>query len=1174
MLQKLLSTPHLKLIAAICLLLLGLIVFATPFKIPGGFPFAAKAIPSSELPKNQALLPVTFIDKTLEKGLNFIQQQGDEVLAGIDESLGSGACAADFNQDGWVDLFLVNGSGHTRYYGRPYWWQKPQGNALYLNQGGVKFIDATAASGLEKMIWGMGCLAADFDNDGDSDLLVTGKEARLLYKNNGDGTFTDVSADSGMMGQSWSTSAAAVDFNQDGLLDIYLGNFIDFKKGKKTFEANSQFATTKNRTFDASLYEAQANQLYLNTGSFKFKEMALAAGVADADGRTLDVSWQDINNDGLPDILVSNDKGTGSNTAFLNIDGQHFEPVSEALGLRSALGNRGIASGDLNNDGEIDFIFGSSMGETTIALIKAKTATGKFQYKDLARDFGIGANQFLNLSSWSPIIQDFNNDGFNDVFIAGGLVEPDADASKVSQGQHKQLLLSNAQHFFTDVSDVSGIALQDNQSARGVAAADFDNDGDIDLYVVHNNDLGQFLQNDAPPQHWLGLKLIGQQSNQDAIGAQIELTYAGGRQTKTVVSGEGFLSDSDKRVVFGLAANNQIDHVNIHWPSGKQQTLTGLSVDQYWQIKENNPAAQALPIIAAAPVTQELKLKQGVKVPEVRVSYIQLLSQSDFTDQTWQELKIANLDADAQVRLAVVNAVSKVNTVPGLNILIQALEDPQASNVVAAISGLRIYEDETSVRWLLRKFSHPDASVRIALADCFAYFFQEEEAVVHRKYLAVPYLIRLLDDPEPQVRVAASRALANAERFRGVHTLLSHLQDAEPTARAEIVRTLGLIRQGQALPKLTALLQDPAQPDSVLANVFIALKRLGDTESLHTLDAYVMAQAPFSAIPLEKRLGVFAALMSQDQEVLVFDPLQVNTMAEVAFKAFSNRSEPTAFTLHWLTILRHSNTKAISDWLENQSRSSDANIRLLAFQTLLTQKNLDRDVLLRRAWADHEVPIQIWALNGLLQNKALFVNDDYRKILAAPALRDVALKCWLDQGISGDVDALKAVLLADKSTNKVKSAHTVVEQSEPETDKLSTIEASSIGQVCFNKNTDVQAFCPLILFDKNDANSRQIAVKLLRDESYPLALREAVLKAYNGKFDPEAINVLYSLVQNKNEPLRRVMLQKLFALDSDALVGFAEKFAKNDAEDAWLRFEAIVFLIHKGHLEDQEILYR
>ncbi|UOA10635.1 FG-GAP-like repeat-containing protein [Methylobacter sp. S3L5C] len=1173
--------------------IIGLIIYRTPVLIPVGFPYAAKTIDSDQLIKKKQPLNVIFVDRTLEKGLNFSHQQGDEQLAGIDDSLGSGACAADFNNDGWIDLFLVNGSGHTRYYGQQYWWQSFQGNALFLNESGQGFREATSASGLHKKIWGMGCLTGDFDNDGDADLLVTGKESRLLYKNKGDGTFTDITMESGLTSQFWSTSAAAADFNGDGLLDIYIGNFVDFKKGQKTFEANSQFTGDKKNTFDSSLYAAQPNQLYLNLGGLKFKEIAAQAGVINSDGRTLDVSCQDINGDALPDLLVTNDRGTGSNMAYLNSDGKHFEPGGQALGLRSALGNRGISSGDLDNDGYIDFVLASTPGESTVALIQESAVVGKntslAHYKDHAREMGLGGNQFLNLSAWTSIVQDFNNDGFNDVFIAAGQLEPDPDAAKVSQGQPKQLLLNTGSGYFTDVTASAGIALQDMQSARGSVSADFDNDGDVDLYIAHNNDLGQYLVNESPKKHWLGLKLTGTKSNRDGVGAVVQLTTANGKQIRSVVSGEGFLSDGDKRIIFGLGDEDKIDQLIINWPSGRKQTVKSISVDRYWLIEENNNKIDELPVTSAVNAPrQHLRLKLGVEQAEIRARYIRMLGQAEHPEQIFPELIIAAKDNNALIRREVIAVVSRTNTFQGLSILIQGLEDKDTVNVVAAIQGLQHYEDETAIRWLLRLFSHKDPAVKIALADCFGFFFQEEEAVVNRKYLAVPYLVRLLDDTEPKVRISAARALANAERFRGVHSLLDHLNDTDVSIRAEAVRTLGLIRQTKALPQLRQLVSDDIQSAQVIADSFIALKRLGDETVLKTLESFLMGHDIFDTIPVEKRLDVFAHLLDQADDVGLFDAEQLNGLAHRAFDQFSPNTESTAkstnLTGRWIAIRQHMTDQASIDWLSRQTQSSQESIRASAFQAVLSLKPADRNSILHKALQDEDLSINQWAIEALLHEKNRLSKEDYRKILVNPQFRSIALRSWSKVGfpteLSTLISALNSVFLSQTDTENKHLEHDIHNKSnqglvvrkipgKPLNQQLTDLE-----QLCFSANIELQDFCPMILFSKNTPEHHRVALKLLNNPVYSITIRQAVLKQYGIDFDQDAINTLFTLVQTKKDPLRNSAILKLLSFNENSLLEFANKIAGNVAEDNDVRFQAVEFMTRQGHPEAQEILYR
>lgn len=1183
MLPSVIANKFKALFIAVFISIIGLIVYKTPTLIPVGFPYAAKTLSSDRLIQKKTPANVTFVDRTLGKGLIFIHQQGDDQLTGVDESLGSGACAADFNNDGWVDLYLVNGSGHTRYYGKPYWWQSPQGNALFLNTRGQGFKDATSASGLDKKIWGMGCLAGDFDNDGTIDLLVTGKDAKILYKNNGNETFTDVSRESGITDEFWSTSAAAADFNGDGLLDIYIGNFIDFKKGKKTFEANSQFVDEKKNTFDAGLYEAQPNKLYLNRGGLKFKDVTAQAGVIDSDGKTLDASWQDINRDGRPDLLITNDRGTGSNTAYLNTDGEHFEPGGQALGLRSALGNRGIASGDLDNDGDIDLVIASTTGENTVALINEQTVDGKdnasSEYQDKAREIGIGANQFLNLSAWSTSVQDFNNDGFNDVFVASGQLEPDPDTAKVTQGQPKQLLLNTGYGYFSDATASTGIALQDMQSARGSVSADFDNDGDVDLYVANNNDLGQYLANESPKKHWLGLKLIGTKSNRDGIGAVVRLITANGMQTRSIVSGEGFLSDSDKRIIFGLGDETHIDRIIIDWPSGYKQIIRTVQADRYWRVEENRDDIQALPIAPALSLPERLRLKLGADQVDIRARYVRMLGQSVRDDNIESELVIASKDNALLVRREVIKAASRLNSAQGLSLLIHGLEDTDSANVIAAIEGLRQYEDETSIRWLLRLFSHKQPAVKIALADCFAFFFQEEEAVVYRKYLAVPYLIRLLDDSEPEVRSAAARALANAERFRGMHSLLDHLNEPNSSVRAEIVRSLGLIRQGQALPALKHLLSDKTQSAQVITNTFIALKRLGDETVSKTVESFVMARAGFEDILLEKRLDVLADLLSYGDEAALFDPEQLKRLAYAAFDKFPPDSEPTAKAIDimrlWISIQQCLADNARIDWLLRQTHASQARIRAPAFQAVFSQNQSERIVLLRRAWSDQELSINLWALEELLREKIALSADDYRRIVSRPEFRSTALRIWLEQGFAADstmlVKALHLFFLSGSEAEDKSLKHRTAGKSQQ---GVAANNSTDLEQICLSTDAALYTFCPLILYSDNTPEHRSMVLKLLHNSAYSPATRRAVLDHYSAGFDQDAINVVYAIAQAKKDPLRNAAIYKLFSFDSDSLIEFADQIANNVSEDSEIRFQALEFLLQRGHQEAQVILYR
>ncbi|WP_445370987.1 FG-GAP-like repeat-containing protein [Methylomonas sp. HW2-6] len=1124
---------------SILLVLSAVTLSNTPVGVPPGF--LNSDSPKTTDDENHAVdidRPV-FSDRTLDADLFFSHQQGDEQLAGIDESLGAGACAADFNGDGLVDLFLVNGSGQTRYYGKAYWWQQNQGNALFLNTGDGRFRNATADAGLEQTLWGMGCLAADFDNDGNSDLLVTAKQGNFLYRNTGGGKFAEVTAVSGLTDNGWSTSAAAADFNRDGLLDIYVGRFIEFEKGKKTYEANSQFVAEKKGTFDASLYPALPNRLYVNQGGFKFKEVAAEFGVQGADGRTLDVSWHDLDGDGWPDLLVSNDKGTGSNSAYLNRNGKRFESAGQTLGLRSALGSRGIGAGDLNGDGRAELLLASPSGENTLALFWQADRDGSLGFLDRSRELGIGSDAFLNVSGWSPLVRDFNNDGFEDVVLAAGHLEPDPDTARLSQGQPKQFWLNDTRGQF--VSANSGSAFFDQTSARGAVAADFDNDGDIDLYFTQNNELGQYLRNDSQARHWLGLKLQGQRSNRDGLGAIVHAYTATGRQTKTLVSGEGFLSDSDKRLLFGLGPNPSVEKVVVEWPDGGRQVVYPKQVDRYWLVDQDQSELQPLDAKLARDAKALLPMALGGGQPALRARCLRMtkdiLSDEDF----FRELREALADSEPEVRKAAIQLATEAANPRGLAVLVRGLDDSEPENAVAAIAGLRAMEDEASVRWLLGAFNRDSVEVKVALADTFGYFFREEEAVVYRKYLAVPYLIRLLDDISPQVRGAAARALADAERFRGVHALLDRLDDSDVSARGELVRAVGLIRQTEALPKLNALLADDKQPAYVIARLFVAAKRLGDVDAPAKLTNFLDGSGAFRDRPLAQRLAVLNELLVLGDDAAVFDGGPLRQKALDLFSRF--KPADIGQRLAWISIWQHYDDPHVRSWLWEQLKAKEPEVRASAYRALSVKAEGATNELSRQAWRDVDPAIREWALGEMLARNADFREEELRTLIEDPVLRGQALRSWSAHGISSP-NRLLAVL----------SAQNTGSQSTP-----------SLTAVCFTADAAFKEFCPVLIYaGETSPDKREAARRMLLDTTLDLTLREAVLKRYTTEFDPDALNQLYAAAQNKKDPLRPALLEKLFSFNDDSLVEFARKIAGSANEQDDLRLSGVEFLLKRN----------
>ncbi|MEY4718507.1 MAG: hypothetical protein RL563_1125, partial [Pseudomonadota bacterium] len=913
-------------------------------------------------------------------------------------------------------------------------------------------------------------------------------------------------------------------------------------KGSKTFEANSQFNNLKQTTFEANLYPAQANHFYLNRGNLKFEEVSEAYGVSDESGRTLDVSWQDVNHDGRPDLMLANASGSGSSMVYLNLDGQAFKPADHGLVWHSVSGLQGIASGDLDRDGRVDVIIGSPMTEKPLVL----KVSDSYGVKDIAGDLGLAVDETQYQSLWSPVIQDFDNDGDQDVFWASGLLEPDEDSPKLSLGQSKHLFVNVGKNQFVDVSSTSGGALKDTQSARGIAAADFDNDGDIDLYVSHNNDPGQYLQNETQKQHWLGLKLMGKPSNLDAIGAEVSVKTQQGLQVKVIQSGEGFLSDSDKRLLFGLGRQTEVHGIDIHWPNGRQQHLSSLAIDRYWLIEEGaDPIA-----LEQSENKASWALRLGVDDPKVRAAYIRSMAGDVANALVGQDFRLAVNDADADVRLAAIEMATRFHSPVGLGILVHALDDSVTENVMSALDGLRDYEDETSVRWMLRQFLHADARVRIAVADIFAYFYREEEAFIHRKYLAIPYLIRLLEDANGQVRIAAARALGAAERFRGVHALQAHLNDTDPSVRAEVIHALGLIRQWPVMSQLQALLHDPSQTPEVLAQVLIALKRLGDEEVMQRLEACLLAGDGFETLTLQKRVAVLRQLLVLTQDSSVFDVERLRQNAHRLLKE-SHADTSSEMAEIWSDIWMRLPDAIGQQWLKTQMHSLQPIIRGYVYRALLES---DVQKIAKQAWSDPDLKIKQWALTILLQKNIQLRVEDYRTILQEPSLRATALQILTSNHISTSKNLWMAALLP-----------------------ISVQKAglgSALESLCWIRDEKLQTFCPLLVMADPTPLHRQVAARIVFDANLPLSLREAILQHYDSAFDPQASNVLYGLVLNREDPIWYAAVQHLFALGDAAVSGFAHQLAHDVTESAWLRYQAIAFLMRQGHTQARELFYQ
>ena len=1134
-------------IAAV-LLFSGYIVYTAFFA-------SAKKSDSTETPFSGPPSEATpdFVDRTADFGLTVAHRQGDERLTGLDETLGSGVCALDYDNDGWIDLFIVNGSGDTRYYGLRHWWQSTGGHRLLKNQGGRHFVDVTGKAGIRTITHGMGCVAADFDNDGDTDLFITNIGSNQLLRNNGDGTFTDVTQGSGLEGDGWHTAAAVADVDGDGKLDLYVGGFIAFEKGSHTFEPGNQYKQDTSPFFNSALYPALPNRLFRNLGGMRFKDVTEAAGVANADGRTLAALWADVNDDGKPDLIVANATGTGSTTGFLNRGDWHFESMGIQARIESGLPFRGIALGDLNNDGKAEFVLtGASGNQTALLFRNAATLGADPSFVDEARQWQLTKEPYAAYSPWSPLLADFNNDGWTDLFIANGQIMPDPDSPLVTVGQPKQLWLNGGASRLHEYKPPPLSPLLDRQSARGMVVADFNNDGKLDVYVAHNNDLGQLLINQLrAPGHWLGVRLVDTNGNSDSVGARVSMTTEQGTQVRWVTKGMGFLSDSDPRLHFGLGSATRAK-LEVQWADGFKTVYRDVPADRYLFIARGGELKPG----PAAPKPESVKQPTSLAelTPDIRAEYFRALTAAGDSVRVVAVLREALHDPSDAVRAAVVTALGEQRSAEGLRLLLRFIEDKSDSVVSRAVDAVCAYEEESTTRFLLRMFAHRSAVVRQHTAACFmGYYqgFQAQQAVIHRKYLAVPYLAVLLADSDTKVRIAAARALGASEKFRGVSPLIDLLKNADANLQGEAVRALGLIRDKYALPALLKLLTQPKVAPATYAQLFIALKRL-DYDGLDTtLQDFASGRGKLASLGLETRLNTFLEIL-ESAEGVVLTRDKIKTLADAAYHNGTHQDETA---VSYARIVEKSGAADAGSSVTPLLSHGNPQVRSAAYLARFTLEPGNRTTLVSSALRDADTTVRQSILLRIATDKVPLPDSLFLEVLQQEDTRLAALNAlrgansgpviqmltnWVQDGAAKKDVRIAALAVLSRSNCPL----TVPEDWYRAADDDLRIamfgcEAKRLPAIFVSRTPPpfVQRYLhaaasPAVhravfdfLLTREEWWAQQEVIALLQDRENP-ALRRHVFQALPLKYFRDSRELL-KMASNRNDPLRLEALRRL-----------------------------------------------
>jgi enediyne biosynthesis protein E4 len=520
-------------------------------------------------------------------GISWVQVNGRSEDMYLPETVGAGCAFFDYDNDGWMDIYLVNSGNCDFYHPDP-----PLRNALYKNNRDGTFTDVTLNAGVTGNAYGMGVAVGDYDADGFPDLYVTQYPRSILYHNNGDGTFTDVTAKAGVAAPGWGTSAVWFDYDNDGRLDLFVCGFVDYNKSKNKWCGNR--ATNDRYYCIPSVYEPAPSWLFHNNGDGTFTDVSRESGIASSLGKAWGVVAADINNDGRMDLFVSND--TVANFLFVNRGKGKFEEDGLLAGVGySAYGRArsgmGVDAADFDQDGWID-LFVANVDHEMYALYH-NNKDGSFT--DLAPQDGIGSTTEL-MSGWGLKFFDYDNDGNLDLFLCNGHPDDKIDARVFGVKYREPLLLfRNTGAGFENVSGESGPALNEPLSGRGMALGDFNNDGFVDVLVTQNGGPPILLKNSAVRQnHWLGVRLVGKRANIDAIGAKI--TYQADDLKRHVfkVGGGSYASSHDPRVVLGLGPRAKVDWLEVKWPepSGLIERFTDLPIDRYVTITEGRGKPQ------------------------------------------------------------------------------------------------------------------------------------------------------------------------------------------------------------------------------------------------------------------------------------------------------------------------------------------------------------------------------------------------------------------------------------------------------------------------------------------------------------------------------------------------------------------------------------------------------
>jgi enediyne biosynthesis protein E4 len=560
----------------------------------------AEVAPTTAAARPRPSGPIEFVDVTAQAGIHFKHNSGAFGKKYLPETMGSGVCFIDYDNDGWQDIFFVNSMD---------WPEHKTGAksypALYHNNHDGTFTDVTREAGLAIETYGMGCAVGDYDNDGFDDLYLTTVGSNHLFHNLGNGKFADVTAKAGVPSPGFSASAVWFDYDNDGKLDLFVTHYIDWSIEK------DQYCTldNKNKSYcTPQTYKGESSRLYHNKGNGVFEDVTKQAGLLDPKSKALGVALLDYDNDGWMDLMVSND--TEPNKLYRNNHDGTFTDVGVNVGVAFSEDGRvragmGVDAADIDDSGFPSLVIGNFTNEST--SLYRNDGSGLFTDESLRSGIAQMTPQSLTFGCF---FMDYDLDGLLDIVAANGHVSDDIAVVQptLRYAQPTGIYRNIGNRKFENVSDKLGRAIQKPVIARGIAYADFDNDGDLDLVITASNGLARLLRNDNANQNdVLRLKLVGTKSNRDAIGAKVTVTTtAGAKLSRMVKGGSSYLSQSELPLTFGLGKPGTAKSVRVQivWPSGRKDSIAEVQPNQFVTIQEGKGIVAAAPINFAGPASQ------------------------------------------------------------------------------------------------------------------------------------------------------------------------------------------------------------------------------------------------------------------------------------------------------------------------------------------------------------------------------------------------------------------------------------------------------------------------------------------------------------------------------------------------------------------------------------------